>query len=103
LQHKRREVVRLMAIVWNVLGMSDIFVSAALASSNMTSVFRPVSPPPKVDIVTHFPLVLLPVYGMAIVVFIHLNSLWHLLSPRSVHKYRASGRAVVAGEAVRVE
>ncbi len=75
-----------LAVALNIFGMSDIIVAGILGVLDMTSTIQLIFTFPNVDLMTYFPLILYPVYGMPLVVFVHLLPLNALLRKSALKK-----------------
>ena len=78
---------RRRAIAWNLLGMADLVVAVGLGimtSPGPAQVFRTT---PTTELMTHFPLALVPTFLVPLAFTLHVVSLWQLLggtwSPRA--------------------
>ena len=67
------------AIIWNLFGMADLIVAVGLGimtSPGPTQVFDTV---PTSELITHFPLALVPTFLVPLAFTLHVISLWQLL------------------------
>lgn len=84
---------RRRAIVWNLFGIADLIVAIGLGimtSPGPTQVFETA---PTSELMTHFPLALVPTFLVPLAFTLHVVSLWQLLGDSSVTRPAAASAA----------
>ena len=82
---------RRRAIIWNLLGIADLIVAVGLGimtNPGPTQVFDTV---PTSELVTHFPMALVPTFLVPLAFVLHVISSWQLLGGRWVPHLAARG------------
>lgn len=79
---KRREKVRKIAVFWNITGIADLVIALALGFLTAPSAFQLLSLDAPNQLITDFPLVMIPAFGVPLSILLHLFSLRVLLKNR---------------------
>ena len=84
---------RRRAIIWNLFGIADLIVAVGLGimtSPGPTQVFRTA---PTSELMTHFPMALVPTFLVPLAFTLHVISLWQLLGGAWVPRPAAASAA----------
>jgi hypothetical protein len=89
--HKQKPSYRTVAIWFNIVGVLDIAFSGTVVVLSQSSTIQVLHLTPSTDLVTQFPIILEAVYGMPVVVFVHLFSLYYVWKHTGQSTARAAG------------
>ena len=70
---------RRRGIVWNLLGLADLIVAVGLGMLTSPGATRVFDTQPTTELMTHFPMALVPTLLVPLAVTLHVVSLWQLL------------------------
>ena len=70
---------RRRAIVWNLLGLADLVVAVGLGMMTSPGATLVFATQPTTEVMTHFPMALVPTFLVPLALTLHVVSLWQLL------------------------
>ncbi len=88
----RRDAIRWrgLAVLWNVLGLADLFIAVAMGVLTAPGRLQQFALDAPNTLITSFPLVLVPVFLVPVSILLHGMALWHL-SGSGRHRTLGSG------------
>ena len=81
LYFKSRPGSRLLAGIWNIAGIADLVLAVTLGFLTSPSPFQRLAFSLPNELITAFPLVLVPTFAVPLAILLHLVSLWRLGKP----------------------
>jgi hypothetical protein len=69
---------RRRAIIWNILGLTDLVVAIALGVTTNPGPAHVFNTVPNSAVIAHFPMALIPTFFVPLAMTLHMISLWQL-------------------------
>lgn len=89
---KQSPGARSLAVIWNLFGILDLVVALSMGVLSAPGPFRHFFTEPTAELLTLFPLVLIPAFAVPLSVLLHLLSLRRLFNTRHHHEHEHQPR-----------
>lgn len=92
LYFRSRPASRLLAGIWNIAGIGDLVVAVTLGFLTSPSPFQQLAFSLPNELISTFPLVLVPTFAVPLAILLHIVSLWRLAAHRPGSRQALEGR-----------